>query len=47
MQTSIKKSYIKPAIVELTADLTNQGPIAKDVSPSSENSSMTMGRQPS
>lgn len=47
MQLTIKKTYTKPAIVELTADLTNQGPISKAVSPSSENSSMTMGRQPS
>lgn len=47
MQLLIKKTYTKPVIVELTADLTNQGPIAKAVSPSSENSAMTMGRQPS
>ncbi len=47
MQLLIKKTYTKPAIVELSADLTNQGPIAKSVSPSAENAAMTMGRQPS
>ena len=47
MQLLIKKTYTKPAIVELTADLTNQGPATKTLSPSSEQSSMVMGAQPS